>query len=74
VVKVDLERQLVAVIRVQAGPLQVAAFAFTDFNRLEDADEALGRLLQLNASALQQVDKRSRRAIQNGTSSAVMSM
>jgi len=58
--------KLEAVVRFQPGPFQLGAFAFAHFDRALDAQKALGRLLQLDAGALQQVDKRGRRAIQDG--------
>jgi hypothetical protein len=66
VVELDLEAQLVAVERVQARPLELGAFALTHLDRTQHADEALGGLLLDDAGALQQVDERGRRTIQDG--------
>ena len=63
--KVNLKAQLEAVIGVKACPLEVLALAFAHFHRTFDANKALGRFLQLNASALQQKHKGGRRAIKN---------
>ncbi len=56
-VELDFERKLVAMEPVQPRPLEVAAFALTNFDGALDANEALGLVLQRDACALQQVDK-----------------
>ena len=66
VIEVDLEGQLVAVVRLQPGPLEVAAFALAHLDGLGHAHELLGRFLQLDAGALQQVHERGRRAVEDG--------
>ncbi|MOA06272.1 hypothetical protein D3C78_1259030 [compost metagenome] len=64
--EVDFETQLEAVVGVEARPLEVLAFAFTHFHGPFDADEALGRILQLHARALQQEHEGRRGAVENG--------
>src|SRR5690606_41611224 len=49
VVEVDLEGQLVAVIGLQAGPLERAAFAVAHLHGLDHAQEFLGCALQLRS-------------------------
>jgi hypothetical protein len=66
VVELDLEAQLVAVIRLQPRPLQRRALALAHLHRLLHAQEALGRLLQLDARALQQEHEAGGRAVEDG--------
>ncbi len=65
VVELDLEGQHITVVRFELGPLQCRALAFADLHLLLDADEALGRVLQLDARALQQVDEAGGRAVEH---------
>jgi hypothetical protein len=65
VVELDLEAEHITVVRVEPGPLQAGALAFAHLHRLEHANEALGRVLQLDAGALQQEDEARRRAIEH---------
>ncbi|MNT05106.1 hypothetical protein D3C72_1397150 [compost metagenome] len=63
--KIDLEAQLVAMVGIQPSPLEIVALALPDFHRLEQAQKALGRVLQLDTRALQQKNKRGGRAIED---------
>ena len=65
VVELDLEAEPVAFVRLQARPLQRRARAFAQLDRLLHAQEALGRLLQLDAGALQQEHERRGRAVED---------
>ena len=58
----DLEAELHAFMGFEPHPL----VAVDDFDRLEDADETLGRSLLFQAGRLQQIDEGARRAIQDG--------
>ena len=64
-VELDLEGELVALVRLEARPLQRGALAFADLDRLLHAQEALRRVLQLDAGALQQEHERRRRAVED---------
>jgi hypothetical protein len=66
VVELDLEAQLVAVEGLQPRPLQRGAFALAQFHRLLHAQEALGRLLQFDARALQQEHEAGGAAVEDG--------
>jgi hypothetical protein len=65
VVEIDLEAELVAVVRIKPCPLHVGALAFAHFHRLHEAHETLGRALQLDARALQQEHEGRGRAVEN---------
>ena len=54
VVEVDLEAELVALVRLEARPHQAAPSPSRTSTGLQHAHEALGRVLQLDAGALQQ--------------------
>jgi hypothetical protein len=63
--EIDLEAELVAVVRIQPHPLEVVALAFAHFHGLAHAHEAARRVLQFDAPALQQEYEGSRRAIED---------
>jgi hypothetical protein len=65
VVKLDLEAELEAVVRLRR-PLELLALALAHLDGLKHAQEFLGRLLQLDARALQQEDEGRGRAVEDG--------
>src|SRR4029079_2603202 len=64
-VELDLEAERVALVRLEPRPRQLGALALADLDRAQDAQEALRRVLQDDAGALQQEDERRRRAVED---------
>ena len=60
--EVDLEGDLEAIMRIEAGPLVVLAY----FDRLQYSDETLGRRLLFDSGGLDKEHERARAAIHDG--------